>query len=430
MLIDSVCALMTLVWAYQFFLKKNYFGALTYIWAGVFVPLFLYQLGWSRLINTSVSGMFNYIFIWLAVITLLYLALARNRKPRPIAADSRILLTETGKMLSPVLNGGFLILYLLENYLGSGSLVPALQEIDIHTYSAPVISYLTNTPFLVVAFDYYAYKATRELRYWLWILMIFATPIVTRSSRLQLMINAVQFVSLLLFVEASVAMKSRRARKRYRQLKRSIVVLGAAAVIGLIQFTNYRMNHYGVYSFQYADLIEYDGPKALTFLAPYYGYFPLSFNNLKINILKRSVPHNYIGLYSFTCFFFGLLQLDNLLGISTQGHIAHRLVTHGAATVPTGFWDFYYDYGILCFIPIAVGMMVCYRFLKRAKKEKRRLTYRTLYFWFVPLWFFMSFQNILFGSTIMVAGILIKMVIRRSFVVKEQDENLYRNDFV
>ena len=412
-----ICVLITILWLYQFFIKKNYFSALTYIWAGIFVPLFMYQLGWSSLIDNSNSGMFNYIFICLAVTIAIYMLKTNGIKPNPIHTNEKIIITSTGKKLLPLLNFGFVILYFLENYMGSGSIIPGLQKIDIHAYTAPIISYITSMPFLVMAADYYAYKATKKKKYWLWILVVFIIPIITRSARLQMMISALQFLSLLLFLEGSKAMESLRSRKNYQKIKRVIIIGGIGLLIGVIQFTNYRMNHYGVYNLSYAELIGYEGPKNFSFLAPYYGYFPLSFNNLKINILYRTVEHNYIGLYSFACLFFGVFQIDNLFGIDTQGSIVNRLITHSAATVPTGFWDFYYDYGFFCFIPITVAMLVCYYFLKRAKREKTKLVYRTLYFWYIPLWFFMSFQNLIFASTIIVSGILIEIIVRRCFYV-------------
>lgn len=416
MAIYSICALLTITCIFEFFVKKNYFGALTYIWAGIVFPLFMYQLGWSRLIDTSNSSMFNYIFICLTVCIIIYLLSTKGIRLRPISENQRISITKTGKVISPILNIGFLLFYLIENYLGSGSFVPGLQKIDIHTYAAPIISYLTNTLFLVLAFDYYAFKATKKKKYWVWILLVVAIPFITRSSRLQMMIGAIQFISLLLFIEAPGAITTLRARKNYKRIKRILIGVGIVAVIGLTQFTNYRMNHYGVYNFNYADLIGYTGPEQLAFLAPYYGYFPLSFNNLKIN-LTRLVSHNYIGLYSFSCLYFGVFQLDNLFGIDIIGNINNRIVTHSAATVPTGFWDFYYDFDYLCFIPMLVAFIICYWLLNKSKRENSRLTFRTLYFWFIPLWFFMSFQNVIFSSTIIVAGVLIEIIIRRSFLI-------------
>lgn len=419
MIIYIVCAVMTIAWVQQFFVKKDHYCALTYIWAGIYVPLFFYQLGWSRLIDRHDSGMFNYIFIMLAVLTLVFTYITKGMKPAKILPDQKIRITSTGRTLLPILNIGFVGLYLIENYLGSGSFIPGLQHIDIHTYSAPIISYLTNSPFIVMAADYYAFKATKKKKYLLWVLVVMVIPFITRSARMQMMICAVQFVSLFLFFEAASALNSIRQRKNYRRTKRIIIIVGMVAVIGLLNYTNYRMNHYGVYSFSYSDLIGYDGPEWASFMAVYYGYFPLSFNNLKINILNRVINHNFIGLYSFTCFYFGVLQLDNILGIDTNGHLFGKLVTQTNATVPTGFWDYYYDYDILCFIPVIVAFLLCYDFLKKANKEKTRLTYRSLYFWFVPLWFFMSFQNVLFESTVIIAGALLLFVIQTSFEVEK-----------
>jgi hypothetical protein len=172
--------------------------------------------------------------------------------------------------------------------------------------------------------------------------------------------------------------------------------------------------------YTYASGIMYTGPKWLTWIAPFYGYFPLSFNNLKINIINRTISHNYIGLYSFAALYFGIFQLDNVLGISTNAFLQNRLITNGLATVPTAFWEYYYDFGMLFFIPLIVALLITRIFEKRASKEQNKLTYRTLYFWYVSYWFFTSFQNTLFLSTMIVVGIITYFVIKRSFYLMNE----------
>ncbi len=414
-----VCGIVMLCWIYEFFVKKNRFSVLTYIWTGIFFPLFLYLLDWSTLIDTRTSWMFNYIFVCFAFIVIIYSVLCGKRKITPIK-NGTVVITKFGRKMVPLMNWGFIALYLLENYMGSRTFFPGLKHIDIHTYSAPIISYITSAGFLVMAADYYAWKATKRKKYIVWIPIILLFPFVTRSARMQLMIWALSFGSLFLFVEGSDIVASVKKRKHYEKIKKVLLLLCLAGGIGLMSYTNYRMNHYGKYNLSYAEVTGFSGPEWLSFMAPYYGYFPLSFNNLKINILGRTVKHNYIGLYSFNCFYFGLLQLDNLLGINTQGARINGLVTQSAATVPTGFWEFYYDFNILCFLPMIVAMAISGYFLKKASKENKRLTFRTMYFWYIPMWFFMSFQNVVFSPTIIVVGLLIYYIIRNSFYIKSK----------
>ena len=110
--------------------------------------------------------------------------------------------------------------------------------------------------------------------------------------------------------------------------------------------------------------------------------------------------------------------MDNLLGIDSQGSFANAIITNGAANVPTAFWDFYYDYGFLFIIPLVIAFFVSNYFLKKASKEKNKLIFRTLYFWNAPMWFFLSFQNFMFGPTTLVVALLIFFIINEAFVVR------------
>ena len=112
-----------------------------------------------------------------------------------------------------------------------------------------------------------------------------------------------------------------------------------------------------------------------------------------------------------------MFQIDNLLGLSTTGYLNNRIILTGLATVPTGFYEYYYDFGVFLFVPILVAILITYYFEKKGAGEKERLTYRTLYYWYVPYWFFMSFQNMLFQSTAIIVGLLIYFVIKYSFKV-------------
>lgn len=420
MLIDIICILVTLWWIYVFFIKKRRYTLLTYIWAGIYFPLFLYQLNWSSLIDTRNSFYFNYIFVVLAVLLIFYEVITSLREPAIMNKNEKIILTGKGKFIIPFINIIFIFLYLLENYAGSKSIAPALKHIDIHTYYLPIISYFTNCQYLVLVSDYYYFKATKNKKYLLLILIVFFMPMVTRSSRMQSVLNIVSLFSTILFFEGA-----KYSLKNYKKVKKILIVLFIVIIILLNNYTNYRMSHYGKYqNISYLDEIKFTGPKELSFLAIYYGYFPMSFNNLKLNLLGREVEHNYIGLYSFACLYFGIFQLDNLLGMSPYGASINKLTTAGVATVPTGFWEFYYDYGLFLFIPIIVSFYVCGKFLKKSIKEKNKLTYRTLYFWYVPLWFFMSFQNVAFSSTLIIVGIFIYLVIKNSFDVREENKEI------
>ena len=420
-MIYCLCGIVFIFWFLMFFVAKKKNSCLTYIFWGIYFPLFLYQLKWSELIDTTNSFYFNYIFICLTFICFLYFVIT-YKKLYVKGIEGKICITKFGKQIFYILNFGYLFLYLVENYLGSGTIIPGLKGIDIHTYSFPVISYITNAQFLILAYNYYYFKATKKTFCLLFIFLVILLPILTRLARMSVVISVVQLFSLILFME----LHNNNSKKSNKKKKLYIYLIAIIGFIGMSMFTQYRMNLHAAEN-TYLSGIGYCGPKIFEWLAPYYGYFPMSFNNLKINIIYRTITHNYVGLYSFNSLYFGLLQLDNILGISPTGFLKNRIVLTGLATVPTGFYEFYYDYGILLFIPIFVAMFITYKFEKNGAKEKKYLAYRTMYYWYISYWFFMSFQNTLFLSTAIIDGFMTYFIIKYSFKIEENEkkEELY-----
>jgi len=423
MFIIYVCCLFIFIlWAYVFFMKKNRLHVITFIAIGIYIPILLYQFYWSELVDKSFSSMYLYIIIAITVITVLYTLLSYNKKPRKLAIDDKIELTKFGRSIGVILNILFVVLYLLENYIGSGTIIPGLVGIDIHNkYSTPIISYITNANFLFIAFDFLAYKATKQKKYLLLLAIIIFIPVVTRSSRFVMVMAIVQLICLYTIFEKEKRELTRQEKKKSKKRNRIIVVIIVILVIALNLFTNYRMSHYGKYDITYNKMIRWSGPKFLSWLSPVYGYFALSFNNLKINVLHREIQHNYLGLYSFASVYFGVLQVDNLFGINGAEQIKGNLITNGSANVPTGFWDYYYDYGKLFFIPFIIAIIINNYFLKKSTIEKNKIYYRVLYCWYVTYFAFMSFQNTLFMSTSIISGAIMLFIIKNSFNIKNGD---------
>ena len=403
---------------YDSLIIKKYYSVSTFIFLGIIVPLTLYDFEWSYLIIKERSFYFVYTFTCLCIVYSIYHLLTKNLRISSFIAQDRIKFKKTGIFLVKVINISFVLLYLFENYLGSGYIITTLKGIDIHTFSFPIISYFTNCFYTVIVIDYFAWKASSKKKYIIWSIAIILIPFITRASRMQSVIAIFSVLSLILFFEAGSAKGNAVKEKHFKKMRQMIFISLILLIGGLIALTTYRMNHFGVYNLSYANEIGYCGPEILEFLSPYYGYFPLSFNNLNGNMLMQNVEHNYIGLYSFSCFYYGLLQLDNILSINQYQYLVGRYITTPSATVATGFWEYYYDFGILCFIPVVIALIVCYFLLKCSSREKRRLTFRTLYFWYVPLWFFMSFQNVLFGPIILVNGIILAFLISIIFKVE------------
>ena len=415
---------MFLLWSYVFFIQKQKFSIITYITAGVYFPLFLYLLYWSDLSDRTESFVFDYIFVSLAILCTIYVGITYRGNYRHVRSiDGTIYVTKFGRQFYGVINFIYIALYFLENYLGSGSAVPGLVGIDIHTYSAPIISYFTNAQYLLLAYNYYYYKSTKRKSALAFSLVDIIVPVMTRLARMSIVMAVVQVGSLILFLETDTIKRtlSKFEKRKIKRIKQGVFLVAVIGFVTLSTFTQYRMNLHNA-EFTYGSGIAFSGPEWAEWLAPFYGYFPMSFNNLKINILRRKVTHNYIGLYSFFSLYFGLFQVDNLLGIDTAGQLKGRLVTNGLATVPTAFWDYYYDFGLLLVIPIIVAILISYNFEKKSRRELRKLTYRTLYFWYVPYWFFASFQNTLFLAPAIVIAVLTYYIIKHSFTVDVSSE--------
>ncbi|MEL7597562.1 MAG: hypothetical protein AAGU01_05095 [Clostridiaceae bacterium] len=308
------------------------------------------------------------------------------------------------------------MLYFVENYLGSGTFIPALRKIDIHTYSAPVISFITRSPFIFVSGNLLFYlKYKTKVNLWT-LIIILIQPMITRGARMNSLITAFQIVSFLIFyiINNKSTNLTNSKKNRVTRINTQKVILVSLVSFGILVwgmgiYTNYRMNHFGKYDLTYSNSIQYTGPKLFSnIFSTYYGYFPLSFNNLNLNIQFHQQKYNYIGLYTFKFFYFGLLQLDNIFGLDPYTPYINKLVTTGAATVPTGFYDFYYDFGYFSFVPIVVGLIICGFLFNKMQKENTML-WKMNYFFYAPLWFFMSFQNSIFGSTVFVSIILIAL---------------------
>ena len=419
MIVYVCCFIVFLLWFYEFFVIKNHLHVLTFIALGVFVPIFLYELNWSALINKNNCFMYTYIIVVITIITIVYSVLTLRSSPNKLKTNEKIAFTKFGYSIALLINVLFVGLYLLENYMGSGMLFPALAKVDIHNkYSAPIISYITNASFMFISFDYLAYKATKKKKYLVYLIIIAFIPIITRSSRFIMLISLIQLLCLYALFEKE---KKEQTIKEKRKSKRIHILIFIGLVVLMVllsSYTNYRMSGYGKYDITYASMTKWTGPEFLTWLSPFYGYFALSFNNLKINLLYNSVNHNYIGLYSFHSLYFGLLQLDNILGINPSGQVANNLITSGSANVPTGFWDYYYDYGYLFFIPYIIALLINSFFLKKSKKESTKVCFRTMYCWYVVYFAFMSFQNTLYMSTSLVSGLIMFFIIKNSFKVE------------
>lgn len=402
--------------------KKRIIGLNLFVLVGIYVPMGLYFLNWSLYIDANVSDKFYLIFSYLNLSLIIYNLFVADGQ----TFDSSVLPSSVAKPFVLLSNGLYILLFGIESYLGSGFFAPALAGIDIHTYSAPIIVFVTRNLFAFVIVDFLAYVTTKQKRYLAMAAILLALPVVTRSMRITSIIALVQVLS---FAGAYYAatwnglkhsgnlQNVRRAVQKKNLVIVFVTIVAVAFVSGAAYMTNDRMSHYGRYDLKYSTEIEYTGPEFMSdVLSVYYGYFPLSFNNLNLSLKYGEADPNYVGLYSYKSLYFGILQWDNVFGLNPAepDELNHRVSSCPSANVATAFWDYWYDYGVFCFIPIAIMVAMCGLITNRLQK-KPSILLLTQYYYFIPLVFFQSFQNVFFGAETLVQIVVTALLLQLSF---------------
>ncbi|AUS95179.1 hypothetical protein CDQ84_03210 [Clostridium thermosuccinogenes] len=403
---------------YRIIFRKDYFNIYTYLLIGINLPLLMYFLKWSTLIEDGIAPVFYFIFIILNMLVILANLVDR----RTINEKVIIIKAKKNKGVLLAINIVYFGLTCLENYLGSGYIFPALHNVDIHTYSAPFISYFTNSLFVVLLANFLYWYTTKKRIYLFGIVFFILLLMIGKSSRMIVLISFIQLMSFAFFLYINDKKLGRYVRKKFFKNKKQkyvFVIFGILLILFMVKYTDYRMSHYGKYDINYADTIGYSGPETFkNVISVYYGYFPMSLNNLNINIKYRDIYPNYIGLYSYKCLYFGILRIHNIFDLNPYQPEVGGLYASKSATVPTGFFDFYYDFGFLCIIPIFIAILI-YVLLKRIvlRKTSSVGTY-AIYFYWVPLWSFMSFQNTIYGSLVLIVTMILYFIINYLFRIE------------
>jgi hypothetical protein len=311
----------------------------------------------------------------------------------------------------------------IENYYLSRYFFPSAHGIDVHTGRMPFIYFITTASYVVAMGDVIEFLSTHKIRYVAYAVVAIIINVVTKASRIDAFISFVQVGSLLLFYllskERKVVAGSTVRRKKKRRLP--IIILAAVIIFIVasrsIKVGNDRMNSNGRYNLVYSNGIGYSGPETTTeFLPYYYGYFALSYDNLAYNMQCVDTKNNYIGLNTFRCLYFGVLQFDNILGLDGGESSRANEVRCRAAAVTTVFWDFHYDFGMFAFIPIAITFYIA-GMLSNRLKRKQDIYSLLIYFFLVPLWMFGSFDNRIYDYQIIWQVVLIWLLYRKRFVM-------------
>lgn len=416
--IFTIISILIVLW--HIFFYKDYFSILTYTVLGIYVPLLMSFLNWSSYSVIDKGWLFYFIFISLDIVCIIYCFFPIKRLDKIKNID--ISRKEHAFPLGLV-NIVYIVCVLVENVYLSGFLFPSLLGIDVHTGRMPFIYFITTAIYIVVASDIMEFISTKKIRYIVYAVISFLINVISKSSRVDAGIAIVQIGSFLLFYFLSKN-NDRKAFGKKLLMFFACFFIGFLIVNKGIEVGNSRMNSNGLYQTVYSDGIGYNGPKTTNeILEYYYGYFPMSFDNLSYNLQHVDSEFNVIGMNSFRCLYFGILQFDNLFNLDGSSAVKNKIIRCKAAAVPTIFWDFYYDFDILIIIPIFITFLVAYQ-LARKTVNKQTLMFCMLYFYWVPLWMFGSFDNRSYDYQIIWHVIMMYVLFKNRYIMNTADRNV------
>lgn len=402
-IVSLICVL------FKIFILKDIFGLGSYLLVGVYQPLLLSFCDWSSFHIVDRPGEFYYVFVILNICYLLYFKLSKR-----LFIGSFDVVTKGGMSLE-IINLVFIGSVLIESYHISGYFFPFLNGIDIHTYRAPILYYFTTGLYCFAILNLFEYISTKNKKYLLYIVVLLVINIASKASRIDVFICFVQIMSFYLFYYFS--------NNKIQECKSKIfliMMLVFVMVLGGIKVGNDRMNSFDKYQLVYSEGIDYYGPVTYgEICAYYYGYFALSFDNFAYNIATSRINENYLGLNTFRTLYFGVLQFDNLFDLDGGEAVKANNIRCKAAAIPTGFWDFWYDYGYFIFVPILISFMFSVILLYKIFANIS-LGALACYFYWIPLWLFMSFDNRLYNYQVLVHLVMLYFYINFRYIIKKR----------
>lgn len=420
----ALLVLYNIIFIYDIVKKKNFFGLGTVINVAINFNFILYLLKWSNFIENEPS--MNMYILMDTIIVIFIVVMIYSKSPLDILMKNKekirlkkinLLKKKEKANLYIVMNIIYILLFLLENYIGSGKLAPYLSGIDIHTYSAPLISFVTRALYVMIFLNYICYNSFKEKKFLVFLVIDILLFPVLRGGRINVFMALVQFG--LFFIMYNLPLVIKR-----KKILVSIVGIGIIFVIAGVYMGNKRVEnnlkgHELEGQITYKDHIKYNGPEDPIGILPwYYGYFPMSFANLDktIQYIDDNNLRTY-GLYTARPILVGLLELDNIVpgykDIEYASGLAQYYTT--AATVRTGFMEFYLDFGRLAGISIAIYAAIGVFIYNKIRKN---IFFLSAYAFFAGCWFFMSFQNMMIDVTTLY-GLIYLFLIYRFCSVKE-----------
>ena len=399
--------------------KKDYYNIAFITAIGVFLPLCIYHLNWSKMTVHPIANDFYLIFIYFGIMVIFTSVVERKCYP----VNVQYVFSIKSQLPIQLFNIIYVVSCLLENIILSGNPFPMVFGIDVHTGKVGGLLWFTNTCFVILAINYLGFRYTHKVKYLIWMAIGILLPVAGKGSRQDAVMSIVQLILFAAFINREQIHKAWEKGKISadtfgKALKRIlIIILFILAAIVMVSWGIYRT--VGIFSTEskYVLSIGYTGPgKGIwrEILAWYYGYFSFSFNNLNNNILNTPIHENWLGLNSFKAFWFGLMRLS-WFGFHSDAANQTKTILTTSATVTTTFWDFYYDYGNCCFIPMLISG-IFYLGLKEKVSSPFSSTGAYLrYFYWASLWFFAAFNNVVFFDCVFTNMIILSIVVHFAF---------------
>lgn len=348
----------------------------------------LYLLQLSNLIVDDINNSVFLLIIYTNVIFLFFSIFIKNKKIvlydyNKIRVNGYVNFFNHKISILVLLNIIWILLYLLENYLGSGTIMPVLFKKDIHTFSASIISLITYNGGILAIYDYVFYKNVNKKKYLALCFILLVLPILSRNARMTTMMWAVELLSFYLI-----------SNKIFWKKIYKMVILFVCIIFAFVYIGNNRMTHFGKYEISYKNQIKYTGYEdPLEILPWYYGYFPMSFDTLNrsINYFESNKDLHTSGTFTFAPICIGIFKLDSYTDYQFIDYLNSKTkFAVNQTMVPTGFFEFYIDWGIFSFIGLAIYILIYFlSFYLACYKMK----YKIIYSIFTAGWFMMSFQN-------------------------------------
>lgn len=392
-----------IIFVYDIIKKKNIFGIGTIINIAINFNFILYLLRWSNFIESEPSINMYIIIDTILIIFIICMLFSKSPIDMLMRNENKIIFKDINLFNNKInlfilINIIYILLFLLENYIGSRNLAPYLFGIDIHTYSAPIISFITRALYVMLFLNYICYSSFKQKRYLIFFVIDILLFPVLRGGRINVFMAIIQFGLFFIMYNLPIILKRKKIFIAIISIGLSFVVVGV--YMGNKRVENNMKGHELEGKVEYKDHIKYTGPEDPMGILPwYYGYFPMSFANLDKTI--QYIDDNNLktyGLYTARPILVGLMELDNIVpgykDIEYASGLAQYYTT--AATVRTGFMEFYLDFGRLAGISIAIYASIAVFLYNKIRKNIYAIS---AYAFFAGCWFFMSFQNMMIDVT-------------------------------